>query len=353
MKQLNKILLYIGGGCLLAGFILAVLAFAVGGFRLKGLQTGLPYEERTYQYDSEQVKSLNINDRFAGIKLVASSGNEIQITAYENEQEYYEFSLSPTGELTIEQKVNKQWYDYIMINFGLADRSLCIAVPDGLTGEIDASSGSGVIDITGLKLTGDMTINSKSGNIKVNSLTAQDGITINTKSGRVQFEDVSSGGDMTIATGSGDIKVTSVNAGGTLSVDTKSGKTVVDEGAVNKDLNIRTLSGDTNVSAVQVACNISVKASSSSLLFDNTQADGDIVLDTKSGDIRFQALSAGNIVLISASGTVKGSVNDKRENYTIKATSKSGRVRVPESTGGNKRLDAATKSGDINIDFLY
>ncbi len=353
MKQRNKMLQYIGAGCILVGVFFAVIAFALGGFHLKGFQTGLPYEEKSYHYSLEKVKTINIKDRYSGIKLIASDSNQIHIATLENEQEYYDVHLSAGGELVIEQKVNKQWYDYIGINIGSVDQTIHMEVPYGFEGEINASSGSGDIDITQLEQISGVAINSKSGDIRVNSLTAQNQVSINTKSGKVKLDNVTSGGDMTVETSSGDIKVTSVNAGGTLSVDTKSGKTELDEGAAKEDFIVRTLSGDTNVSAVQVGNHISIKASSAALFLDKAQANGDITIETKSGDIRFQALNVGNLSLTSSSGAVNGSINDKRENYTINATSKSGRVRVPESAGGSKRLDVTTKSGDINIDFLY
>ncbi len=352
MKPITRNSLYIAAACVMAGLLFVILSFAAGGFRLESISTGLPYEQRSYSYTLDEVKSLDINGRFCDIRLAPSKSNELVITTFENEQEYFEFDVSATRELSINQIINKRWYNYIGVHIDLVDRAMVIEVPEGLLGEIDVSSQSGTIHVTELVTNDMVALSSKSGDIKVDGLSAPNQVSVNSKSGEIKLSKVLSGGDLTAASASGDIKVSGVQINGRMSVDSMSGGVKIDEGTVKEDLGINTHSGDASISAVQAARNILVKSSSGRVFLGQTVTDGDITVDTRSGDIRFKTIRANNFNFTSASGEVNGDIDDASENYTIRSKSKSGSIRLPDSGNGSKQLNVSTKSGDIKIDFL-
>lgn len=390
MKPLTKQLLYIGAACVIAGLLFVILSFAIGGFRLQALNTGLPYEEKHYTYPSNKVKSMSINGGFCDIKFIPSAKSEFQITTYENEQEYYEINLSSTGELTINQIVNKQWYNNIVI-VDFTDPSMVIEIPEEFIGKIDVLTESGKINTSELKLkdeavlstsSGDITVSrlsaskqisinsksgkingselklndevvltTKSGDIRVSGLSASNRISVNSKSGGIRLDDLSAGSDLEIASSSGDIKVSAVNVGGRMSADSESGSIKIEESTVQRDLATTSSSGDIRIRMAQVAQDITIQSSSGEVSLQETNANGDIMVETQSGDIRFKALGANNISFKASSGAVNGTIDDLRENYTITYKSNSGNISLPESGNGGKRLSVTTQSGDIKIRF--
>ncbi len=414
MKPLTKRLLYIGAACVIVGLLFVILSFAIGGFRLQALNTGLPYEEKHYTYPSNKVKSLSVNGGFCDIKLIPSAKSEFQITTYENEQVHYEINLSSTGELIIKQIVNARWYD----NFGiilssasertknqifntrwynnviigdLTDSSIVIEIPEEFIGKIDVLTKSGKINTSELKLgdetvlstsSGDITVSglsaskqisinsrsgkihaselklndavilsTRSGDIRISGLSASNRISINSKSGGIRLDNLSTDSDLEITSSSGDIEASAVNVGGRMLADSKSGSINIEEGTVQRDLSTTSSPGNISIRKIQVAQNILIMSRSGRVSMQETNANGDVTVETRSGSIHFQALCANNISFTSSSGEVNGTIDDATKNYTITYKSKSGDVKLPESGNGGKRLSVTTQSGDIKIRF--
>lgn len=71
-------------------------------------------------------------------------------------------------------------------------------------------------------------------------------------------------------------------------------------------------------------------------------------IESASGDIEIKNISTYNMELETISGDIEVLISDDEENYTVKSNQL---FRSKKYGNGNKKIDATTISGDIDIDF--
>lgn len=410
MKSLDRKLILVASVCLLIGIIIATIAFAMGGFQLETFSIGTPTDEKTYQFIGEKVNALNIRHLESDVVLTASDDNQFHITAYENDSEHYNISLSNSGELSVEFINNRRWYDYIKFEISPVNKALTIRVPKDYLGKIDVYSNMGDITISGLKVheamnlnnklgaieidgvasdkqiscqsksgniqlksvssdeeiqletnlgdivsldvkvLGRITVETKSGNIQVNESSAKDDILVSTKNGYIELKTVTAS-DVSMETKFGDIEAEFVEAAGQFSVNSGNGSMKLKECIAENDLIVNLSLGDFSVDSSRIAGKLYVKSSSGAIELLQTTVQGDVTLESRMGDISFMNLSGNNFFIQSFSGTVKGDIAGDVKEYTIEAKTKKGAVNVPHSENGEKRFQVSTERGDIDIDM--
>ncbi|MDR3053224.1 MAG: DUF4097 domain-containing protein [Coriobacteriales bacterium] len=138
---------------------------------------------------------------------------------------------------------------------------------------------------------------------------------------------------------------------GTIELATASGDIACyDEGDLAA-LQVNSISGALVLGAANVKGSVSLGSTSGSIQVKNLTAS-DVSLATVSGAIGFEALTAADITLRSTSGRIQGNIEGSARDYSIRASSTSGEIRVPlGSTGGSKSLEVNTVSGNVGIDF--
>lgn len=301
----------VAGGLIILGFVIALLAFALAGFNWNSFNTSLPDEETSYSYDLASVSSLTVSELDADVIIVGTDEDKIKITCYENKKDAYAIQLQANGNLNIKRSLYKHWYEYIGFNLNNQKRTLTVAIPRKFSGEIDASTMSGNLDLTNFDGLNTVNASTASGQITLKNVTANNHINASTMSGNFDLDNLRAGKDMEIGTSSGEIEFNDGKITGNLAVSSLSG---------NIDL------GDTSVS-------------------------GDSSFENSSGAVSLNKLSANNISITTLSGNVRGSILGDPGNYTITADSLSGTIDIPRSGNGKNTFDISTSSGNIDIEF--
>lgn len=118
---------------------------------------------------------------------------------------------------------------------------------------------------------------------------------------------------------------------GLIDIDLSSGSVIAD-GIAAGQINIGNTSGSIELNNVSISGNVDIGNTSGSIEFTNLKADGDICFGNTAGSIE---------------GTIDGSESD----YTITSTTTAGSSNLQNTTGGSKKLTAATTAGSIEITF--
>ncbi|PKM59102.1 MAG: hypothetical protein CVU99_15180 [Firmicutes bacterium HGW-Firmicutes-4] len=312
MQSNKKIIMLVAGGLIILGFVIALLAFALAGFNWNSFNTSLPDEETSYSYDLASVSSLTVSELDADVLIVGTDEDKIKITCYENKKDAYAIQLQANGNLNIKRSLYKHWYEYIGFNISYQKRNLTVAIPRKFSGEIDASTMSGNLDLTNFDGLNAVNASTASGQITLKNVTANNRLNASTLSGNFDLENLRTGKDMEIGTSSGEIQFTD-------------GK---------------------------IAGNMSISSLSSNIDLVDTSINGDVSVGNSSGNVNINKLAANNLSVTTLSGNVRGSVLGDPGNYTITADSLSGTIDIPPSGNGASTFDISTGSGNIDIEFI-
>ncbi|MDO9492516.1 DUF4097 family beta strand repeat-containing protein [Acetobacterium sp.] len=311
MQSIKKIIMLVAGGLIILGFVIALLAFALAGFNWSSFNTSLPDEETSYSYDLASVSSLTVSELDADVIIVGTDEDKIKITCYENKKDAYTIQLQANGNLNINRSLYKHWYEYIGFNISNQKRTLTVAIPQKFTGEVEAATMSGNLDLTDF-----------------DGLAA---VSTSTASGRITLKNVMAANHISASTLSGDLALDNLRAG--------------------KDLEIGTSSGEIQLTNGKIAGNLSISSLSSNIDLVDTSINGDSSIGNSSGNVNFNKLAANNLSITTLSGNVIGSILGDPANYTITADSLSGKIDIPHSENGKNTFDISTSSGNIDIEF--
>lgn len=229
------------------------------------------------------VKKIKINTSSGDIILAKGSSSDVQVKVtftYDNNE--YTPVLDQSGTtLTLKEDFHKQSVS--------GSSKWTLTVPDGI--ELRASSGSGNVDASDLKMTisantgsgnynwknisGDADINTGSGDIQLNAY--QGNIDLNTGSGDVIVSQTN--GDITANTGSGNISMTGVKGG--ISANTGSGNIKAQELNLTSKGSFNTGSGKVAVVlSSPLTQNLSINSGSGDAVLDckGTKLEGKLVM---------------------------------------------------------------------------
>jgi hypothetical protein len=171
---------------------------------------------------------------------------------------------------------------------GNGDRTLRVDIPRGFRGELNASTGSGNINLSGLELEGKLHVQAGSGNISVTRLSSGEKLTCHTGSGNIRLEECSGKGDF--YTGSGNINVKGHR--GTIGARTGSGNQHLETDHLTEETKFETGSGNLNLDIGSLSAGLKLGSGSGNIVFDIRELRGNINGNTGSGTIR-GILSAG------------------------------------------------------------
>lgn len=311
MQSNKKIIMLVAGGLIIIGLVIAMLAFALVGFNWNSFNSSLPDEEKIYSYDLANVSSLTVSELDADVIIVGTDEDKIKIACYENKKDAYAIEQQANGNLNIKRSLSKHWYEYIGFNISNQKRTLTVSVPRKFTGEVEASTMSGNLDLTGFDSLNAVSTSTASGQITLKNLIATDHIKASTMSGNLDLANLHAGKDMELGT--------------------SSGETQLSNGKIDGNLSISSLSG--NIDLV------------------DTSINGDGSFKNSSGRVTFSRLAANNVSISTLSGDVQGSILGDPANYRITADSLSGNIEIPDSGNGKNAVDISTSSGNIEIKF--
>lgn len=297
-------------------FIAAIALIVIGGILLGTAffcgGTGMFIKDGVntkYVIIADTVRNIKIDVISEDVKIVPTNKSQCRILYPDDESVKYEADLDgDTVTITAEEKDD-------ILNFfaGAVYDHITIELPiyDGYN--IEANTSSGKIDVS---------VTSENGSIKLSS-----------SSGDIEFFGAAK--DISVKTGSGDIEFHGAKAAsGNIKIESSSGEVDV-ENVECDTLSLITKSGDADVSGIK-----SMHAGQISSFA--------VYIETQSGDVSFEDVFAPATSIITGSGDVEGEIRDE---YIFQVNSRSGRIRVPQSSLNAKYLlKIETGSGDIEIE---
>ncbi|MEG1548730.1 MAG: DUF4097 family beta strand repeat-containing protein [Clostridia bacterium] len=238
MKAATKKLIIIALALVGIGTALALIALVSVDFNYSAFDTQPPYEQKKYTYAASKVTGIDVSTCDTSVMIKSGSGEDINITCFENSIETYDIGMDEDGTLRVEYVQKQDWRNNIGINFGQMDKKLIITLPAELAGMIDVNTTSGDIELNGVSAQKDIRLQASSGDITFGGLSAA-GFLFKTSSGCVR-------GDIT-----GDVNEFCIDA------DTSSGEIDVPRASNGtKRIAVSTSSGDIDI---DITANIDIK----------------------------------------------------------------------------------------------
>ncbi len=296
MKK-TKLLLLIALSFLLIGSIIFTAIMFSLNWDFKELTT-MKYVNNNYTIDSE-YNNFDISTKTADIIFEISNDDTTKVTCYEMAKATHIVTVE-NDTLTIKLDDQRKWYNHIDIGF--ASPKITISLPQAEYSKLKIECKTGDVILPNNLTFTDVNITNKTGDIKLKNITAL---------------------DMTLSVSTGDIELLNVKCN-SLSA---SGNT-----------------GDIDLSNVNCT-NLTATASTGDIELENVIATNNFNLAVSTGDIEFDSCDANEITATTTTGSIKGTLlSDK----SFDADSKTGKVKVPETTTGGK-CKLTTKTGNINI----
>ena len=288
-------------------FILAVgLLLMAAGLALWGLEAGAYREETLGPWDTQTLAAIEIEVSAADVRIYDGDNSRLEIDAA---GWGVEFITRVSGD-TLYIQCRETGSPLSRLPGIGEETELVLWLPRGYAGNLTVTGDSGDVNFHGTQLAGRAEAAVDSGEISVYD---------------------SEIAAMTLRSGSGDIFLGDVRMGGELVMDSGSG------GLYAEDIRGAT------------AC---VLTTDSGYVHLMDMAPERLQVTTGSGEVWLEEVTAGDMSVATDSGGISGELEGGMEEYSITAETGSGRSNLPRSyTGGAKRLELSTGSGDIDVIF--
>ena len=209
--------------------------------------------------------------------------------------------------------------------------------------KIEASSGD--VQLSKLVFTESLKVHTASGDLNAHDVAVQCSCNLHTASGDITGKNLTCGELLEVHTASGDSDLFDIRAG-KIDAGSASGEPTLSNIECDA-LNVHSASGDIEVRNLKTAAFSCGTASGDQTAF-NIECSGRIEMSSASGDLQIRdVLQAESILLSATSGDIDGQLTPA-ENYTFRASSRTGDVRVPNTTGPCI-AEIRTNSGDIHF----
>ena len=275
------------------------------------------YENKRYEI-ADTYNGITIETNTADIVLETSGNSETQVLCSEQNNLKHSVVVED-GVLLIKVNDTRKWYEYIGINIGTPQITVCL--PRGDYGELSIKSNTGKVEIPSDFKFQSIEITGSTGDV-VNYASASESVKIKLSTGSIRTEGISSQ-KLTLAVSTGHV-------------------VVADSSCEDVEINVST--GKVNLTNIN--CNNLVSyGSAGDINLANTIASGKISVERDTGDVAFDMCDAGEISVQTSTGNVQGSFLTEK---VFIAHTDTGKVVVPETTTGGK-CEIRTDTGDIKI----
>lgn len=317
MSARRRIWLITAASLILLGSIIFVGVMTMLDWDFLELSTS-KYETNTYTLE-ENCKNIIISADTAHIVFVSSGEDSGSVTCYELTKQKHSVTVKD-GNLVIETKDTRKWYEYIGINFRTP--KITVSLPAGEYGALSIQSNTGDVEIPKDFRFESIDISESTGAV-TNYASASDFVKVKTTTGDIRVENISAA-SLELSVSTGGITVSDVNSTGDISVTVSTGKTTLTD----------------------VVCqNITSKGSTGGITLKNVIAEGKINIRRSTGSVRFDGSDAAEIFVDTDTGSVTGTLLSEKVFITKTDTGKND---VPKTiTGG--RCEINTDTGDIRL----
>ncbi len=313
--------------CVSALAIIAVVAMMIGftnGLFKKIAPVNLNFVEETYvAINSSGITTLELNEFSNKIHIYPTSDKDITIRYKIPDSRPENVKITDTGSMLIFERIALNGSFVVHDNTDTE-----VYIPENMAISLICSNTSGGFVVKNLDFS-DLSLSSSSGDVQINTANSLGGIVVKTSSGSIKTENLEAAKAIVLEASSGNINL----AGGKA-----------------ETVNTYASSGTIKMSDI-AAKNIEGSTSSGTIHLNNSNVSEKIHLSTTSGGVKFDNISAEEFAFKCTSGSVKGSVNGSKNDYTCKVSTTSGSTNIKESGNGSKHLTADTTSGSVNITF--
>ena len=278
------------------------------------------YETNVYSID-EEFSDISISTNTANIEIIPTRDPIAKVVCYEAVKLKHSTTVKD-GELMVEFKDERKWYDHISLDFRTA--KITLYLPKGEYGKLK--------------------INSSTGNVIIPEGFNFENIDISQTTGNVDCF-ATSNGDVKIKASTGDIKVEK-GCVGSLSIEVSTGNILVSEIECAGDLNVKVSTGGAKLSNVNTNTIISSGDTGDISLKKVIAAEG-MTIERNTGNVKFEECDAQELVITTDTGDVKGTLLSDKV-FIVK--SDTGSVKVPETTNGGT-CKITTDTGDVKIEI--
>lgn len=320
MKRTGKALLT-GVVLFVIGAILFVIGFA---FTIANSDDSKEekktFVEKTYKAENVDIEKLRISLVSDDIVFETSEDKNIVITYYDNADESDYVIREDKNVLSMEYHNEGSAFNVFRVT-DLADLfhrmkedrdnipPVKITIPKDYAGIYNVEVVSGDVAMSGLPAQGKVSIDSTSGDLSVNNMQFSDDIRVNTVSGNIRLADC----------------------------------------VVEKNVDLNTTSGDIYLENIETAQAIDCNTVSGEVNGSNVKALS-IDMNTTSGDVCFTQLDVASFFEAnSISGSYKLELIDDINQYSTEIDTISGDCNIGSKSGGDKRIEISTTSGDIQV----
>ncbi len=173
----------------------ALLAAALAIVGCSGEQT---FEAKSESYGAEAVKSIVIDVEDRAVEVIPSEDGQVRLEYSESEKEFYEISLSESGELTMKFQTNKSWTDYIGTKPAAEYRKIKLSVPDELLSGLTIKTTNEAIDVAPLSVSGEVSLDSNGGDLNFEKIGVGKSLNVTAKNGNITGSVLGSWDDFSI-----------------------------------------------------------------------------------------------------------------------------------------------------------
>ena len=173
----------------------ALLAAALAIVGCSGEQT---FEAKSESYGAEDVKSVAIDVEDRAVEVIPSEDGQVRIEYSESEKEFYEISLSESGELTMKFQTSKSWTDYIGTKPAAEYRKIKLSVPGELLSGLTIKTTNEAIDVAPLSVSGEVSLDSNGGDLNFEKIDVGESLTVTAKNGNITGSVLGSWDDFSI-----------------------------------------------------------------------------------------------------------------------------------------------------------
>ena len=270
---------------------------------------------------NEAFHNIFIKTDTADIAFVLSDDEMCKVVCYEEEKNSH-FVGVENDTLTINLLNDKNWYDYVGINFANPKITVYLSESKYFSLVIEESTGD-------IEISKDLEFKN---------------IDISLSTGDVMCY-ASALEDIKITTSTGDISLESIRAA-SLNLCVSTGRVTISDVTCEKDITIKLSTGKTYLTDT-VCQNLISHGSTGDISLKNVISKEKISIERSTGDVTFIDSDAAELFITTDTGDVEGSL---LTNKVFIIQSDTGNIDVPESiTGG--RCEITTDTGDIKISF--
>lgn len=315
MKTAIKTFIAISASLIGIGIVLCFIGFSMAGFSFQKLSNSPQYKQEVQSFSAKDITLIKTDLDNESIIIKASSGDEIVLTYFTNENRKINCEESSGKIILSSQNSPFEWFKPFSFtsigNLINSQKKIVIEIPKGYEKELDIKTSNGSITLNEDFMLSTAAFQTKNSSINLSKITCED-LVASTTNGSITIKDIKVEKDIDATTTNSSIRINSCTA---------------------VKFKAQTNNGDIKV--------------------DDLVAGNSIDFKTGNADILAYKIDCGDISFVTSNGDVVGSLLSPQHEYSIRSRTSNGDSNIAESSKGStgKELYVHTSNADIEITF--